>query len=957
MRAPLVALLIAGASACSGTNRCASNTVLLDLTLGGGAERADQLQITVSIDNGGAHNSMLPHQSGSQHGTVEVDFHGAYPAGHNALVVVNAMAAGNLLATASKSFTFDPRCSAIPLTLLGAGGNDLSTRGDLGAADFSIPPDDLSVPPDDLSMPIDGAAKDLATSDSAFSTIDLAMSIDLAGADLAYPTFAGPVSDFDVGGDGSLFMVYSDGRNITGHCFAPDGSVRQASFSIFGNGQIVSYLRVQTARTSRTSLVSWTVADPTDAAPGQIQIMSRLYDLNCLPVGAAFAWPGGPGGQYVFDAAIDAVGNSYLLWTSPTTTTNTYLSFYNASGVKTTSDLLVDSTSRCGNGYGMHVAVNATTGNGVVTCQLHEDSPVRYRRFNATGVFVDPALVDIAESANNHSSWYESHQVGVADDGSFVVEWQDATNRTFRANFYTSAATLVGTVTLGPAAPPFFQYYDGFRGLRASVELSGGNYVLRDGFQGKQFWIYSTTSSLNGCDQAPTNSAILRTGATTRNWITSSSLVVEGELAFTRYNVCAPPTCGNGTLDAYEQCDDGNREPYDGCNEFCKLEYCGDKLVTASEQCDDGPAGSALCDTTCHFKTQTPPTTASITGADDFDVANDGTLVTTQLDPLSHVLYATCYAPDHTLVRERFPVAPVEYSISFPMVVTSRVSKKSLVSWLSANNLVGIKLFDANCLAVGPHVNAITPASELYDTAIDDLGRPVVAANTFGGTTGSLVLYDATLTRIGTPLTITSTAALYGIHVALNQAVGGGVVSFQGYSGSVLYYQRFASNALFLDAAPVLTSATVQWYDGHTVGVNDLGQIVFEWRDNSGFVQAAFYPAIPGPVAATTVSTRVRASEEGSYYDSFRRRHEKIPLKSGNFVLGETYNWLATVLSPGTDAATDITQEWFVYTPAGAQLSTYTNTFGVDSGLNARYSNGVSYFLQRGTIYFGSGEL
>ncbi len=47
--------------------------------------------------------------------------------------------------------------------------------------------------------------------------------------------------------------------------------------------------------------------------------------------------------------------------------------------------------------------------------------------------------------------------------------------------------------------------------------------------------------------------------------------------------------CGDGKLDAGEQCDDGNNFDGDGCSAKCTVEpYCGDGKLDAGEQCDDG---------------------------------------------------------------------------------------------------------------------------------------------------------------------------------------------------------------------------------------------------------------------------------------------------------------------------------------------------------------------------------
>lgn len=49
------------------------------------------------------------------------------------------------------------------------------------------------------------------------------------------------------------------------------------------------------------------------------------------------------------------------------------------------------------------------------------------------------------------------------------------------------------------------------------------------------------------------------------------------------------PTCGNGTQDVGERCDDGNTIDGDGCSSACVPEFCGDKIVNKKgEECDDG---------------------------------------------------------------------------------------------------------------------------------------------------------------------------------------------------------------------------------------------------------------------------------------------------------------------------------------------------------------------------------
>jgi fibro-slime domain-containing protein len=68
--------------------------------------------------------------------------------------------------------------------------------------------------------------------------------------------------------------------------------------------------------------------------------------------------------------------------------------------------------------------------------------------------------------------------------------------------------------------------------------------------------------------------------------------------------------CGDGVTEGWEQCDDGNALPFDGCTPDCKREldcrggactgFCGDGIVSAGEACDDGNAFDGDgCSSTC----------------------------------------------------------------------------------------------------------------------------------------------------------------------------------------------------------------------------------------------------------------------------------------------------------------------------------------------------------------------
>ncbi len=103
----------------------------------------------------------------------------------------------------------------------------------------------------------------------------------------------------------------------------------------------------------------------------------------------------------------------------------------------------------------------------------------------------------------------------------------------------------------------------------------------------------------------------------------SADFISVGEL-----EVFAPGivTCGNGALDAGEQCDDGNTTGGDGCGPTCLDEFCGDGIINnnGTETCE--PPGTAVCELDCTVRLPicgdgfiTPPETCEDGNTNDGD--------------------------------------------------------------------------------------------------------------------------------------------------------------------------------------------------------------------------------------------------------------------------------------------------------------------------------------------------
>jgi cysteine-rich repeat protein len=110
----------------------------------------------------------------------------------------------------------------------------------------------------------------------------------------------------------------------------------------------------------------------------------------------------------------------------------------------------------------------------------------------------------------------------------------------------------------------------------------------------------SNTSGANGLSATATLGGGVTAGATNGGGETTASGGTTG--VGTVPPAGGSSSCGNGFFDATEECDDGNTDPGDGCNQQCRLEYvdpclgghctltqiCGNAQLEQAELCDDG---------------------------------------------------------------------------------------------------------------------------------------------------------------------------------------------------------------------------------------------------------------------------------------------------------------------------------------------------------------------------------
>lgn len=84
-------------------------------------------------------------------------------------------------------------------------------------------------------------------------------------------------------------------------------------------------------------------------------------------------------------------------------------------------------------------------------------------------------------------------------------------------------------------------------------------------------------------------------------------------------------TCGDGTMDAGEECDDGNTDDTDDCTNACTNATCGDGIVWAGmEGCDDGTANSDTVADAC--RTDCSPAICGDMVVDTGEMCDDGNM-------------------------------------------------------------------------------------------------------------------------------------------------------------------------------------------------------------------------------------------------------------------------------------------------------------------------------------------
>ncbi len=415
---------------------------------------------------------------------------------------------------------------------------------------------------------------------------------------------------------------------------------------------------------------------------------------------------------------------------------------------------------------------------------------------------------------------------------------------------------------------------------------------------------------------------------------------------------------GDGYAECDGDCDDGDAsiypgapEPCDGvdhdCDGHAEGDADGDGVCDDDDICpghdDNADADGDGIPDGCDQAAGQIPLSGDQT---DHDVAANGALAT--LRASGGQILITCYEPDRSLRKAEFSVGSY-VTTNAAAVFMSREAQHVMAVWRDYDNVSSLEslkyaYLDDACDELVPETLLWGPDSgyyEFFDAALDDDGAGAIVYSNgsteiawigdYGGLQGSEQVMD-----IG---------AYYGTHVALNQAQGTGIVMAQIHSGDGLYYRRFSGPGSWTDWTEFQIPVNYHyWYDGFTVGMNDDGHFAVLWRSDGTQIDMKFFDNWAVEVAYVTRPTPDFEGWNGGHcYDSFRRRHQEIPLRGDNFVFGEVYNWIA---------GDNLSVQHFEYSPQGSLVDENSTTYTCDEGLTIRLDElNFAYLRDESTLY------
>jgi len=293
--------------------------------------------------------------------------------------------------------------------------------------------------------------------------------------------YVGPdLPEHDVAADGFMATVRATGGEIRVTCYEPDRSLRRAEFAT-GTYDSTNAVAIYVSRESQNVFVAWR-----DYDPGVETLRYSYLDPDCQPlVEDAEVFAGVYDYYEFFDAAIDDEGYVVLAYS----TGETLVAWIDDTGTV----LSTEQGMNIGAWYGTHVAMDQSTGAGIVTAQIHSGDGIYYRRFDSAWNWVDGSPVQINVG---YHYWYDGHTIGMNDEGEFVLLWRSSDDE-LEMKFFDDGANEVAHVVR--STPNFNDYgFDSYRQRHPEIPLRGDNFVLGETYaynigDGQEVWHFEYT--------------------------------------------------------------------------------------------------------------------------------------------------------------------------------------------------------------------------------------------------------------------------------------------------------------------------------------------------------------------------------------------------------------------------------------------------------------------------------
>jgi cysteine-rich repeat protein len=176
-----------------------------------------------------------------------------------------------------------------------------------------------------------------------------------------------------------------------------------------------------------------------------------------------------------------------------------------------------------------------------------------------------------------------------------------------------------------------------------------------------------------------------------------------------------PSTCGNGTVELGESCDDHNTATGDGCSDTCAIEAgytctttspsvctstCGNGTLDTGEQCDSGGVADDRCTADCHLV---------------FDTA--------ETENNNDAAHAQVLTPVHHIIEGSLPVGDLDvyqFTLTVPSVVVIETYTAYATNYTSGSVSAIAHLKCGNDTEAGIYANAADVADDSLAMYYDD---------------------------------------------------------------------------------------------------------------------------------------------------------------------------------------------------------------------------------------------